>query len=277
MMKKILAAILCAAMALTFSGCSSNTDGDTDGSGTGKGKGKRPGTSTGTGVKADGSIDWDAVPYADEADFRWYSNKASQSDPNVEGPPYRSGYTWEKQQKYAASMRYVEFVGIMRYTGSEKLIKIPERIEGKPVVTLNSNVFTGLSDISVQIPSSMGEIRETFSNCENVTLYITPSVIPEEYIKEFYTTEDFDIFVLNYGSFSNCKNVKVIGPESGRMRINSNAFTGCTDVGDMTFSCELVKVAEDAFDEQSIPKSITYKGKTYKASQFDEFLKAVNG
>ena len=261
-MKKILAALLCAATVLTISGCDDKVDlsGLIDDGGSGTGKGKRPGNGGGTGINADGSIDWDSVPYADEEDFEW-----------------EIGRTYDVVSIHAN----IQTIYITKYVGEDKVIKIPETIEGKPVTgvagtSIGSCVFTKQSDISVCTPSSVSAIKNCFENCENVTLYVTEPKVPTKELEEYFYKNYPYTMSFDSNTFKGCKNVKVNLPSTGVQSISSGAFAWCTDVDAITLPDSVTNVAKDAFDKQSIPKSITYKGTTYNASQYSEFLEVFN-
>lgn len=254
MMKKILAALLCAATVLTISGCGSEADifdainsaGGTDGSGSGSGtnKGKRPGESTtdsGIVYNSDGSIDWDSVPYADESDFEY-----------LEIGDLFQGY----------------IARIKRYNGNEKVIKIPETINGSPVYDLadpleEAGVFRQASDIYVKTAKSMNGLWYCFYDCENVTLEIT---------------EPDDDFDFSKNSFKNCKNIKVNIPSSCKLRIAEEAFSNCTFNGSLTLPDNLTSMDKNCFGDPSkgnFPSSIIYRGETYDPEHFDKLLEAV--
>ncbi len=263
MIKKIIAALLCAASVLTISGCSNEVDLsgliDDGGSGGGKGKGKRPGQQGGAAQNPDGSINWESVEYADEEDFEW-----------------KIGMSYDVPSIHLS----IQTVYITKYIGEDKIIKIPETIEGKPVTGVaginNSwGVFMRQSDISVCTPSSVSTIENCFVNCENATLYISEPKAPEEVADRFFSNNDYTIrFGSNVARSS--KNVKVNMPSTGVVSIPSQMFAWCTDVDAITLPDSVTNVAKDAFDEQSIPKSITYKGTTYNASQYSEFQEVFN-
>lgn len=269
MMKKILAALLCAATVFSLAGCANGVDtsalmdianqaasngANTTSNSTGTGKGKRPGTSTGTSTgtvyNADGSINWDAVPYANEADFV------------VGDMTYDAAFGVNIHCKI-----------IKEYTGSDKLIKIPETINGEPVLELggeeNVGVFHGLSDISVKTPTNVFWIKNCFYDCKNLTVDITQPVPVKDYASEYGGTVTFNEY-----SFKGCNGVTVNAPTKGVKYINANAFSGCSKVNAISIPDDIVNVAENAFDSGSLPKSIIYKGNTYDASQYNDFINA---
>lgn len=255
-MKKILAALLCAATVLTISGCKNEADifdaidsaagMDGSGSGTGKNKGKRTGDSTASDdtnseikYNADGSIDWDSVPYADEEDFEYI----------------------ELGDAFAGRS-----IRIKKYNGNEKVIKIPETINGSPVTYLGSGenvgAFHQASDIYVKTPKSLGDIWGGFSYCENMMLDITES----------------DDLWIERKSFSNCKNLKVNMPSACDMRISEEAFSNCTFDGSLTLPDNLTSINKNCFGDLSkgnCPSSIVYRGETYDPEHFDKLLEAV--
>lgn len=301
MKKKILAALVCAALALTMTACakeegpnyisskdksskssvteSGNTPGDPENSGSGGAS--EPETSSTTDSKPEESkpdetskpagsgIDWDSVPYADELDFI-----CEDYDPSI-------GYMGIKDNFKA---RYAGGVMITKYTGSEKLIKIPETIDGKPVVMLNGNtdyVFRSLSDTCVKIPKNLGFIFYGFSSCDNLTVDIPDY---EAGTGEFYRT-------LYSGSFEWCSNLKLnMEPNSvGFFSGYNGVFCGCTFNGALVMPDSLTSIkyflffynGTSAIDigwsrPEACPEAIVYKGKTYDPEHFLAFIDIVN-
>lgn len=206
---------------------------------------------TETSAPAESLIDWDTVPYADEMDFLY------------------NDYNDEK--------RNISGVQITKYTGSEKLIKIPETIEGKPVVGMkgdNLGVFNYLDDISVKTPKSLVYIRAyCFVGCNNLTLYVEPEA-------EAGTVSLLGISGLSaFGGvpvFNNCNSLKLNLPPKSIRSIGEHAFFMCTfSDGTITMPDSLYTINEVWFYECDY-KEIIYKGKTYDFSHRGAFVDAVN-
>lgn len=247
MMKKILAVLLCASMVLTVSGCDNKEDlsgfSDTDSSGTGKNKGKRPGDNTDSEIvyNADGGINWDSVPYADEEDFEYFEY----------GDSFK-GYT----------------ARITKYNGNEKVIKIPETIKGATVIGMyGSNIFQQCSDIYVKIPKFVRNIGDgCFYFCENLTLDFSEPDADQLY------------FFIEKNSFYYCKNLKLNMSNAGNIHISEKAFDHCTFDGSLTLPDSLKSIDKNCFNDTSkdyCPSSIVYRGETYALENFDKLIEAV--
>lgn len=254
-MKKILAAVICAATTLSLAGCGNSLDDDMFKDITGQTSGQGANTSPGTFKKPNigGIRNKDSVPYADEADFE------------TENITYEPTFSVN-----------IDCVIITKYTGNSKVIKIPDEIDDKPVLYLgdystgDTGVFVGLSDITVITPEHFKHIENCFFDCSNVTLEVSAPEPFVEYATEYETTVTF-----GENSFKGCKGVTVNMPENNVQQIRANAFSGCSDVDSMVIPDDIKKVEKAAFDSGSIPKSITYRGETYDASQYNEFIEAV--
>lgn len=254
-MKKILAAVICAATTLSLAGCGNSLDDDMFKDITGQTSGQGANTSPGTFKKPNigGIRNKDSVPYADEADFE------------TENITYEPTFSVN-----------IDCVIITKYTGNSKVIKIPDEIDDKPVLFLGNSttgdtgVFAGLSDITVITPAYFMWIENCFFDCSNVTLDVSAPEPFVEYATEYETNVYFE-----ENSFKGCKGVTVNMPENNVQQIRANAFSGCSDVDSMVIPDDIKKVEKAAFDSGSIPKSITYRGETYDASQYNEFIEAV--
>lgn len=300
MKKKILAALICAALALNLTACANNEEledtkskdksskssvtsvstpsdsdnssaGNTETSSTAESKPEESKPEE-TSTPAGSGIDWDSVPYADELDF-----VCVDYDPNK--------YTHTFDDKFHA--HYAGGVVITQYTGSEKLIKIPETIDGKPVVGIDGgslNAFSKLSDTGVKIPKNLGFILSGFSSCDNLTVDIPDY---EAGTGEFYRT-------LYSESFEWCSNLKLnmesnsVGSFSGSGSRYIGVFCWCTFNGAMVMPDSLISITGITFyydsdaslwrnpKPEACPETIVYKGKTYDLEHFGAFFDKVN-
>lgn len=292
MKKKILAALICAALALNLTACANNeepedtaskkdksskssvtsvttpSDSENSGSDTSSTTDSKPEESKPeeTSKPAGSGIDWDSVPYADELDFI-----CEDYDPSI-------GYMGIKNNFKA---RYAGGVMITKYTGSEKLIKIPETIDGKPVVMLNGNtdyVFRSLSDTCVKIPKNLGYIANGFEFCNNLTVDI-----PD------YEAGNDETYRVLVSAFNSCRNLKLnMEPNSvGYFAQNGSqglgTFNECTFDGAVVMPDSLTYLAARVFDyyaagevsPEYCPETIVYKGKTYDFDHIGAFFDTV--
>lgn len=254
-MKKILAAVICAATTLSLAGCGNSSEDSMFNDILNQMPGQGANTSQGTFKKPNigGIRNKDSVEYADEADFE------------TEDISYEPNFA-------------VNIIGVIitKYTGSSKVIKIPDEIDDKPVLFLgdystgDTGVFAGLSDITVITPEHFMYIENCFFDCSNVTLEVSTPGSFKDYGSEYEPTVTFE-----ENSFKGCKGVTVNMPENNVQQICANAFSGCSDVNPISLPVDVKKYDKAAFDSGSIPKSITYMGETYDASQYNEFVEAI--
>lgn len=251
-LKKILTALLCAATVLGLAGCASSAENSmfrdiadqvsNKSSNTSKNTSKNSSKSP---MGSDGVIDWDAVPYADEADFD--TETEHEFAYNVEDP-FGNGLK-------------MDVVNIIRYNGNEKLIKIPDTIDGMRVRRIDGCgdcVFTGLSDASVKLPKYMVSIYKGFGDCENLTVYTTESaeIWEGENIEHLSVDNNGTGVFLNTKAFVNCENLKLyVAPRS---------ISGLKGPSDEYHTFENCTVS-----------SIDFKGVKYTGDQLQEFADAV--
>jgi hypothetical protein len=139
-------------------------------------------------------------------------------------------------------------VRIVKYTGRENIVVIPEKIDGMSVVAIGSESFAGSSVRAVKIPDSVLKIEKgAFSNCNNLSTIRVPFVGDggeQTHFGYIFGAEKYE-------------NHAVIVPPSldmvivgdGESEIADNAFSGCKTVSAVVFSKNLEKIGEFAFYE----------------------------
>lgn len=113
-----------------------------------------------------------------------------------------------------------------KYTGKEPYIKLPDEIEGKPVVKLGFFLFTG---------------NETLEGV----------VLPEK------------IEYLEWSAFDGCTNLKQVGLPENLKAIGDSVFSGCTSLKRIELPEGLRSIGDSAFDGAgletiTIPSSVEY-------------------
>ena len=104
---------------------------------------------------------------------------------------------------------------IVKYFGSEKSIRIPERIHGSAVTEMRAEAFRGCSAESIEIPKSVETIGTAcFLNCSHLTSICLP-----ERLKK--TERDL---------FSYCENLTAIKFPDGLEVVEDGAFAFCTSL-----------------------------------------------
>lgn len=141
MKKKILAALICAALALTMTACSEKEDPNDNSS-----KDKSSKSSVTEGVSTPSDSDNSSSETSSTAD-----SKPEESKPEETSTPAGSGIDWGSVP-YADELdfmtdNYKDGVRIIQYLGSESVLKIPETIDGKKVTGLTGELGYNLTDI----------------------------------------------------------------------------------------------------------------------------------
>lgn len=129
---------------------------------------------------------------------------------------WRTNYRWEQGSSG---------VTVTRYMGIDEYVRIPQMIDGLPVIRIGKNAFKGNQRLrSIQIPETVQTIMDSaFENCKNLMQIDLPASLK----------------VLGKRAFYNCSSLScpTILPE-GLELIKVNAFSGCS------------------FGELHIPKSV---------------------
>lgn len=123
---------------------------------------------------------------------------------------------------------------ITRYTGSAKILVIPDTIKGYPVTIINSYAFQNCTSLThVTIPDSVTSIRDSaFYNCESLTSITIPDSVTSIY---------------------------------------ANAFQNCTSLTSITIPDSVTSIGSYAFDDCSKLKTIYYYG---TRSQWGQIISA---
>ncbi len=261
MKKRFLAALICAAMVLTGCKGGENESPDTfeNEESSAPSQGGKPSDAVVSSsdendpaVDANGVIDWDSVPYADKNDFE-VVNISYVDQMGVE----ELSETWE----------------ITKYVGKEKIIKIPEVIDGKVVTALGgldgAPAFQGISGARIKTPNSLTQISsDCFDSCDDLVLTLDT---PKYYVG---VKENPLAFLSN--AFKNCKGVKMDMSMVKVGKFYDNAFSGCSGI-DITLPQSVDFLAPFAFGEEISPdNTMVYNGKTYDASEFDDLYRDAN-
>lgn len=148
--------------------------------------------------------------------------------------------------RYYINTDTYDTITIIKYTGSESTVTIPSYIEGKKVLILSDNVFTGNTTMKkVIIPGTVEWIEDAFPNCTALE-----TVVLNE------GTE-----VIGSFAFSDCTNLKTINiPESVRI-IDGWAFYNCPNI-DITKLISDKMIQSDDGDYTKC-ETVTYTGTEY--------------
>ncbi|MGN0577184.1 MAG: leucine-rich repeat protein, partial [Ruminiclostridium sp.] len=228
----------------------------------------------------------------------WYPN----SDDELVVPP-DSDFEYE----YDAVLNRVK---IWDYLGREKKIKIPSEIDGDPVKSVslhNSSLEV------VEYPDSMTTIEGSFAlglrkgdfdGCYNLTKIILPDGVKEigYYAFDKCGMKEIEIpdsvTFIDGGAFALCENLERITLPESITSIGSQTFYCCSSLKEITIPDSVRKIDDMAFyyceklKSLTLPDgvtsigdnvfsccdalTVTYKGKNYNYSNWDDLYKAIN-
>ena len=142
---------------------------------------------------------------------------------------------------------------IESYTGSATgPVSIPAEIEGLPVTTIGTGVFSGRPGLTaVTIPASVNSIGDqTFYCCSGLTSITIPA----------------GVSAINNGTFSNCTGLTSVLLPASVTSFSDSAFSGCTGLTTPPLSTGLASIGEGAFygctglTSALLPASVEYIG-----------------
>lgn len=124
-----------------------------------------------------------------------------------------------------------EGITIDGYSGDSATIEIPEEIDGKTVVALSENSFTGQKKLKkILLPETVTEIGATaFADCENLSVVKASGVT-----------------VIRADAFEGCGNLKEIELSPSLAVIEDGAFHGCGKLRSLPAPATLTEIGIDA-------------------------------
>lgn len=159
-------------------------------------------------------------------------------------------------------------IEIIRYLGKDKEVKIPEKIDGKPVIRLGGYSFDGTGIERLYIPDSVKEIGGNFiRNNNNVTEVRIPKFVESIGERAFSGTNIKEatlpgtLVEMGDSIFLGCQELVKINLENGITEISTNAFSS-TGIKEIDLPETLVKINAGAFGyckslkNVSIPNSV---------------------
>lgn len=317
MRKRIFAAAMLAAAALTFTACDENSKAIKveDGSQTNKPKITAAESAQPTVMDSETHSN---VPEKTEAE-----DKAAKEEKKPQTPA--EDFTYEENENGE--------IIITAYKGKKKDVVFPNEIEGKRVVQIGKVNEDGSSDYvtdgsiqSIYVPGSVKAIDNVaFCDCEelyNVTLEegierigpsafrlcknLTEIVIPNSLVSigsdAFSETGIKEINIPNSvkeiggRAFTDCKDLTEVTFSAGLEIIDNCAFADCEKIASVTFPDSVKKIGLDAFRGCKIKNvtlpdgmtefdgartfencEITFKGAVYTPNEYDDLYTAING
>ena len=169
----------------------------------------------------------------------------------------------------AADFKYTvtdEYVYILGYTGEEKKVVIPEKIEGKPVKGIGFHAFLSSDIESVTIPSTVVMIGEmAFANCSKlhtVKLNANITEIESEVFKKCVSLKNINIpstvTKIDHYAFSECEALEKIAIPKSVTQMGMGAFFGNKSLTEIEFEEGIKKIGSFAvFQACTSLKSVT--------------------
>lgn len=156
------------------------------------------------------------------------------------------------------SPNYSNYIGytIIGYTGTASELVIPEKINGKPVVSIDPGVFSKCETLKkVTLPKTLVNYKKAFSNSPSLQ-----TVVLSEGILRI--AED---------AFSGCKSLKSVTTPSTLESIDDYAFNGCSALTSITIPKSVRYLGRQAFSYSGLKKvTVPSNVSVIQAYAFDE-------
>lgn len=176
---------------------------------------------------------------------------------------------------YEEDGKYMRVVG---YEGDGGDVVIPEYINGKPVIGIESGAFYAKKITSIKLPDTIAYFEiESFSGCtELISVNIPPSVkyIPQEAffccrsLKELTFPSSIDSIGTN--AFYGCRSLEEV-TFYGSGQIGSSAFRSCTSLTSFHILGDVKKILDYAFYDCCSLTSIEFPDSLEKISYYAFF------
>ena len=165
-------------------------------------------------------------------------------------------------------------ITIAKYTGSARVVTIPDTTNGWPVVSIGTNAFRSSSVTSVTIPNSVTNIESyVFVDCFLLTNVVIGSNVTDIGQSVFYKcygltsiTIPNSVTDIGSGAFMYCNNLTNVMLPSSMTRIKFDMFYECTHLAGIIIPNSVTNIEDAAFGfcinltSVTIPKDVTYVG-----------------
>lgn len=149
-------------------------------------------------------------------------------------------------------------VEIVKYTGDEKNLKIPDLINGLSVVSVGEKAFYNTKVEKVEMPKDLKEVGSyCFANCKNLKEVKFKSEVTNFGDNAFENssvkkvTLPSDLQKISKAMFKNCKNLTSVSFPNKLLFIDDEAFYGCTSLSKMTVGEGIRKIGKDTFGNEN--------------------------
>lgn len=149
-------------------------------------------------------------------------------------------------------------VEIVKYTGDEKNLKIPDLINGLSVVSIGEKAFYNTNVEKVEMPKDLKEVGSyCFANCKKLKeikfnskeTNFGQSAFEDSSVKK--VTLPTNLQKISKAMFKNCKNLTSVSFPNKLLYIDDEAFYGCTSLSKMTIGEGIRKIGKNSFDKES--------------------------
>lgn len=167
-------------------------------------------------------------------------------------------FSWEIKEPETLTegdFTYVQsgrFWNVQKYSGSDKNVVIPERVNGVTVQGIEAKAFSGNKTIeSVEIPAGLYNVKG-FDGCTSL-----------KEIK-FHDYETEKLMIVGENAFKDCVSLESVAFPFGTYYIENGAFAGCTSLRTVTFPEHYVDFGKLAFKNTPWLDSLPMDNNGYK-------------
>lgn len=149
-------------------------------------------------------------------------------------------------------------IEIVKYTGDEKNLKIPDLINGLSVVSIGDKAFYNSNVEKVEMPNGLKEVGSyCFANCKNLKEVSFKSnetnfgdnTFENSSVKK--VTLPNNLQKISKSMFKNCKNLTNVSFPNKLLYVDDEAFYGCTSLSKMTIGEGIRKIGKDSFSNEN--------------------------
>lgn len=155
--------------------------------------------------------------------------------------------------------------GIIAYTGRDKLLTLPDVLDGVPVSAIGTRAFSGNGKLTeVVIPEGITHLgNAAFSSCRKLTsvtlpstmTYISPSMFYNNFALESLTIPEGVHQIDPYALFC-CNSLKEIVIPEGVTLLDEFVLAECTGLERITLPDSLTEIRESSLYGSAIPSPI---------------------